>query len=68
VGVLRDGEEVRGNAYEAVECSSLTVYIKSDTFHTFYSAGCRSCEIFLLDIIFYLFYGVFKQLKICYFV
>jgi len=46
VGVLRDGEEVCGNAHEAVECSSLNVYIKSDAFYTFYSAGCNSCEIF----------------------
>lgn len=68
VGVLRDGEVVCGNAYEAVECASLTVFIKSDNFHTFYSAGCWSREIFLLDIIHYLFMGVYKQLNICHFV
>jgi hypothetical protein len=67
VGVLRDGEEVCGNVYETVECAALTVYIKSDTFHTCDSAGCRSCESFPLDIILS-FYGVFKRLKICHFV
>jgi len=68
VGVLRNGEDVYGNAYVAVECAMLTVCVKSDTFHTCHSAGCSSCEKFILDIIFYLFMVVFKGLKICHFV
>jgi hypothetical protein len=67
VRVLRDGEEVCGNAYEAVECAALTVCMKSVTFRTCDSAGCRPCESFLLDL-FYLSMGVFKRLKICHLV
>jgi len=55
VGVLREGEEVCGNAYEVVKCASLSVCIKSDTFHTCDSAGSRSCDSSVLSIIFYVF-------------
>ena len=58
MGVLLDGEEVRvcGNAYETLECARLILYIKSDIFQIFGSAGCRPCEGFLLGNIFYIYW------------